>query len=321
MRNTTEARWAWISGDPALTGDEWPEGLELVWMPSMGWAYREQGGDELVALPVPVLAAPEAVIGLLPALMDGRRDQLPASEDRWEHADALTQWARSAAVLGDDKYDSAYQRAEEEAAEFHQWQAELDGNGGGPTAAPSVVAAGGTAKVATDEDRVEERARRAHVDVILRWALQARDDRSHDPDENVFGMLCDFFTRAVIFPGSMELHDGGRHTTDPSRALAHLLIQYLEHFGIAPEDLPELLAPDTSVAPVGEAMGEGIAAALRASRWFSEAAAGTGRHSGRVKFYTVFGARGVLHVTEQDGHDDGSKPQGLKGLGDATSRD
>ncbi|MEU5137698.1 hypothetical protein [Streptomyces californicus] len=323
-RDMTEARWAWASGDAELTGDEWPEGLELVWMSLMGWAYREQGGDEFVALPVPVLAAPEAVIGLLPALMDGRRDQLRASEDRWEHAAALAQWARSAAVLGDGKYDAAYQRAEEEAAEFHQWQAELDGIGAMRAAAPSVVEAGGTAKVAADEDSVAdagERARRAHVDVILRWALQARDDRNHDPDEEVFGLLSDFFTRAVIFPGSMELHDGGRHTTDPSRALAHLLIQYLEHFSIAPEDLPELLAPDTSVAPVGEAMGECVAAALRASRWFSEAAAGTGQHRGLVQFHTVFGARGALHVAEQDGHVDGSKPQGLKGLGDATARD
>ncbi|MFE0777607.1 hypothetical protein [Streptomyces sp. NPDC058861] len=313
VRGTTEARWAWIGGAAELTGEERPDGLELVWDSSTGWAYREGGGDKLVALPVPVLAAPEAVIGLLPALMNGRRDQLPASEDRWEHAVLLAQWVESAAVLGDDKYDAAYQRAEEEAAAFDRWQAELDGDGALPTAAPSVVEAEGTAGAATGEGGdagapdAAERARRAHVDVILRWALRARDDRSHEPDPEAFGVLCDFFTRAVVFPGSMELHDGDRHTSDPSRALAHLFIQHLEHFGIGPEDLPELLAPDTSLAPIGDATAECVAAALRASRWFSDAAAGTDQDGGMVLFHTVFGARGVLHLADQAGRDDGSK--------------
>ncbi|WND40819.1 hypothetical protein RI578_41760 (plasmid) [Streptomyces sp. BB1-1-1] len=310
-RGATEARWTWIGGAAELTGEEWPNGLELVWDSSTGWAYRERGGDKLDALPVPVLAAPDAVIGLLPALMDGRRDQLPASEDRWEHAALLTQWVESAAVLGDDKYDAAYQRAEEEAAAFDRWQAELDGDAV-PTAAPSPAEAEGTAGAAPREGGdagapdAAEQARRAHVDVILRWALQARDDRGHAPDPEVFGALCDFFTRAVVFPGSMELHDGDRHTSDPSRALAHLLVQHLEHFDMELEDLPELPVPDTS----GDATAECVAAALRSSRWFSDAAAGTDQAGRLVMFETVLGARGVLHLADQADQadrDDGSQ--------------
>lgn len=202
----TEARWTWIDGAAELTGEEWPNGLELVWDSSTGWAYRERGGDKLDALPVPVLAAPDAVIGLLPALMDGRRDQLPASEDRWEHAALLTQWVESAAVLGDDKYDAAYQRAEEEAAAFDRWQAELDGDAV-PTAAPSPAEAEGTAGAAPREDGdagapdAAEQARRAHVDVILRWALQARDDRGHAPDPEVFGRCAISSPAPSSFPG------------------------------------------------------------------------------------------------------------------------
>ncbi|MEU7073022.1 hypothetical protein AB0B30_28210 [Streptomyces narbonensis] len=310
-RGTTEARWVWISGAAELTGEEWPGGLELVWNSSTGWVYRERGGDKLVALPVPVLAAPEAVIGLLPVLMDGRRDQLPGSEDRWEHAACLAQWVESAAGLGDDKYDAAYQRAEEEAAAFDRWQAELDGDGARPATGQSRVEADRIAGVAAcgqagAPDAAEE-ARRAHVDVILRWALQARDDRNHDPDPEVFGALCDFFTRAVVFPGTMDLHDGHRHTSDPSRALTHLLIQHLEHFGMELEDLPELMAPDTSVAAVGDATAECVAAALRSSRWFSDAAAGTDQGGGLVMFHTAFGARGVLRLADQPSRDDGSK--------------
>ncbi|WP_030390990.1 hypothetical protein [Streptomyces sp. NRRL S-241] len=312
-RGATEARWVWIGGAAELSGQEWPEGLELAWDSSTGWAYRGRGGDKLVALPVPVLAAPEAVVGLLPALMDGRRDQLPASEDRWERAAVLAQWAESAAVLGDDKYDVAYQRAEEEAAAFDRWQAELDGDDALPAAAQSPVGAEGTAG-ATDRGYAAEvapgaaeQARRAHVDVILRWARQARDDRSHDPDPEAFGILCDFFTRAVVFPGSMDLHDGDRHSSDPARALAHLLIQHLEHFGMDLEDLPKLMAPDTSVAPVGDAMTECVAAALRSSRWFSDAAAGADQDGALVMFRTVLGARGVLRLADQASRDDGSK--------------
>ncbi|MFI6113182.1 hypothetical protein [Kitasatospora sp. NPDC051164] len=310
-RGTAEARWAWISGAAELTAEEWPDGLELVWNSSAGWAYQERDGSKLVALPVPVLAAPEAITALLPALMDGRRDQLPASEDRWEHAANLARWAESAAVLGDDKYDAAYQRAEEEAATFDRWQAELGDVL--PVTAPLPVEADGTAGVAelgsgdAQTPDAAERARRAHVDVILQWALKARDDRSHDPDPELFGALCDFFTRAVVFPGLMDPDDGQRHTSDPSRALAHLLIQHLERYGMDLEDLPELVSPDTSVAPVGDAVAECIVQALRSSRWFSDAVSGTGQAGGEVMFRTVFGSTGVLRLADVTGPDDRPK--------------
>ncbi|MFE9121296.1 hypothetical protein [Streptomyces sp. NPDC007172] len=296
-RGAAEARWAWIGGAAELTAEEWPDGLELVWNSSAGWAYQRRGGDKLVALPVPVLAAPEAITALLPALMDGRRDQLPVSEDRWEHAAILARWAESAAVLGDDKYDAAYQRAEEEAATFDRWQAEL----GDVLPVTAPLPAGAAAHGSSDAGGLDpaERARRAHVDVILLWALKARDDRSHSPDPEVFGALCDFFTRAVVFPGLMDPDDGHRHTSDPSRALAHLLIQHLEQYGMDPDDLPELVAPDTSVAPVGDALAECVAQALRSSRWFSDAAS----NSGQVVFHTVFGAHGTLQVADEAGGD------------------
>ncbi|MFC9033643.1 hypothetical protein [Streptomyces arboris] len=309
-RGTTEALWSWIGGAEVLTGEEWPGGLELVWNSSTGWAYQERGGDKLVALPVPVLAAPEAITALLPALMDGRRNQLRASEDRWEHAALLAQWAESVAVLGDDKYDAAYQRDEEEAAEFRRWQDEVDGVHPAEAQLPAEVvgiadAAAGSSDASAPDSA--ERARHAHVDVILQWALKARDGRSHSPDPLVFGVLCDFFTRAVVFPGLMDPEGGQRHTSDPSRALAHLLIQHLERYGMDLEDLPELVAPDTLVAPVGNAVAECVAQALRSSRWFRDVASGTGQTRGQVLFHTVFGARGVLHLADVTGRDDGSK--------------
>lgn len=310
-RGTTEARWAWIGGAAELTGEEWPDGLELVWNSSTGWAYQERGGDKPVALPVPVLAAPEAITALLPALMDGRRKQLPGSEDRWEHAALLAQWAKSAAVLGHDKYDAAYQRDEEEAAAFRRWQDEVDSVHPAEAQLPAEVvgiadaAAPGSSDASAPDSA--ERARHAHVDVILQWALKARAGRSHSPDPLVFGVLCDFFTRAVVFPGLMDPEDGQRHTSDPSRALAHLLIQHLERYGMDLEDLPELVAPDTSVAPVGDAVAECVAQALRSSRWFSDAASGTGQTGGQVLFHTVFGARGVLRLADVTGRDNGSQ--------------
>ncbi|MEU6406212.1 hypothetical protein [Streptomyces sp. NPDC046985] len=310
-QGATEGRWVWIGGAAELTGREWPDGLELVWSSSMGWAYRERGGDKLVALPVPALAAPEAITALLPALMDGRRDHLPASEDRWEHAAVFAQWAESAAVLGDDKNDAAYQRHEEEAATFDRWQTELDG---APPAEPAVApetdgasgAAGATAHGAGDRTVADaaEQARRAHVNTVLTWAVRARNDRRHHADPELFGVLCDFFTRAVVFPGQMDPHDEQRHTSDPSRALSHLLIQHLEDFGLDLEDLPELELPETSVVPVGDAVAECVAQALRSSSWFTAAASVPGSDGGQVGFHTVFGARGVLHLGDVSGGGD-----------------
>lgn len=307
-QGVTEGRWVWIGGTAELTALEWPDGLELVWNSSTGWAYRERGGDKLLAVPVPVLAAPEAIIALLPALMDGRRDQLPASEDRWEHAAVLAQWAKSAAVLGDDKYDAAYQREEEEAATFDRWQTELDDS---PPAEPggqaeadhtsARAAAGGPGDSVVPD--AAEQDRRAHVNTVLNWAVRARNDRRHRANPELFGALCDFFTRAVVFPGQMDPDDGQRHTSDPSRALSHLLIQHLEDFGLDLEDLPELELPETSVAPVGDAVAERVAQALRSSRWFTAASA-TGPDGRQVGFHTVFGTRGVLHLGDVSGGED-----------------
>lgn len=307
-QGATEARWVWIGGTAELTGREWPGGLELVWSSSTGWAFQERGGDKPVALPVPPLAAPEAITALLPALMDGRRDQLPASEDRWEHAALLTRWAESAAVLGDDKYDAAYQRDEEETATFDRWQTELDG---APPAEPTVPAetgrapgsAGDAARGAGDSAVADaaEQARRTHVNTVLNWAVRARNDRPHRADPQLFGVLCDFFTRAVVFPGRMDPRDGQRHTSDPSRALSHLLIQHLEDVGLDLEDLPELELPETSVAPVGDAVAECVAQALRSSRWFTDAASVPGSDGGQVGFSTVFGARGILRLGDVSG--------------------
>lgn len=52
------ARWSWHRGAAELTRDEWPSGLHLVWSSAAGWSYQGLDGGELLALPVPVLAAP-----------------------------------------------------------------------------------------------------------------------------------------------------------------------------------------------------------------------------------------------------------------------
>ncbi|MEU2357688.1 hypothetical protein ABZ599_32735 [Streptomyces misionensis] len=121
------ACWSWHSGASELTRHEWPAGLDLVWSSATGWSYQGRGDHKRLGLPVPVLAASEAITALLPALMDGRRNQLPASEDRWEHAALIENGAETARLYGDDKYDAAYQRDEEEAAGFSRWQDQMDG--------------------------------------------------------------------------------------------------------------------------------------------------------------------------------------------------
>lgn len=102
----------------------------LTWSSLGVWTYNmldEHGLETSLTLPVPSLAAPSAVSAVLPALMDGRYGLLPASEERWEHAKMAASWAESALRFGDDKYDEAYQAAEEEAEAFFRWQEELDG--------------------------------------------------------------------------------------------------------------------------------------------------------------------------------------------------
>ena len=280
-------------------------GLELAWNSATGWSYRGCDAEALVALPVPVLAAPHAITALLPALMDGRRGQLPASEDRWGHAEAVVSWAETASVLGEDKYDAAYQRAEEEADGFSQWQAQLDGckpdeaavqPTTGHESTEADVARGTTDVTATSEPDPAELGRRAHVNAIYHSAVKEIDHRDRHPNPELFGILTDFFTRAIVFPGKLDPRDGQLHTSDPSRALARLLLQHLEGHGLDLNDVPELELPESSVAPVGEAMAECVAQALRTSRWFSSAVSGTGPAGSQVAFRTVFGADGVLHV-------------------------
>jgi hypothetical protein len=253
---------------------------------------------------VPVLAAPHAIVALLPALMDGRRGQLPASEDQWEHATTVVDLVNTASLHDDDKYGPDYQRHEEEAAHFLHWEDQLDG------ALPNDLAR------ATDEERTageghcgggssepgtEELARRWHITNIVDAALKARSGPARHPDPELFGILTDYFTRAVVFPGQLDPDDGQLHTSDPARALAHLLLQHLERHGLDLENVPELEVPESSVAPVGDAMAECVAQALRASRWFASAAAGSGSEETRVRFRTVFGTDGVLRLADTPG--------------------
>ena len=312
----TGARWSWIRQCPHLTSEEWPDGLDLEWDSAAGWGFRARSADQLVSLPVPVLAAPHAIIALLPALMDGRRGQLPASEDQWEHATTVVDLVNTTALYDDDKYGPDYQRHEEEAAHFLHWTDQMDG---APTDDLTRTAAG--ASRADDEERTaeegyfgggasepdtEELARRRHITTILTAALKAGSGHGRHPNPELFGILTDYFTRAVVFPRQLDPDDGQFHTSDPSRALAHLFLQHLERHGLDLENVPELEVPESSAAPVGNAMAECVAQALRASRWFASAAADNGAEEARVRFRTVFGTDGVLRLADTSGPVDGA---------------
>ncbi|MEV6109183.1 hypothetical protein AB0M28_31425 [Streptomyces sp. NPDC051940] len=70
------------------------------------------------------LACPHAVSAVL---LDGRVSQLPGSEVVWKYAAVVRDLVSS--PYGDDKYDAAYERAEQEANSFGWWEHEL-GEGG-----------------------------------------------------------------------------------------------------------------------------------------------------------------------------------------------
>ncbi|MFF1717397.1 hypothetical protein [Streptomyces sp. NPDC058268] len=89
------------------------------------------------------------------------------------------------------------------------------------------------------EARHEELARVRCVNTIMDAALASTSLEPQDLDPEVFGILCDFFTRAVVFPGRLPHDDGQLHTSDPSRALARLLLQHLGHHDM---DLGEVVA-------------------------------------------------------------------------------
>jgi hypothetical protein len=79
-----------------------PNGLEFRWDQREGWRYvwTSADGREVVhgpePTPVPILASPAAVIGVLSVLLDDPDYQLPNQDEIWEHATAL------AAALGLD---------------------------------------------------------------------------------------------------------------------------------------------------------------------------------------------------------------------------
>ncbi|MCP3819806.1 hypothetical protein NLX86_17400 [Streptomyces sp. A3M-1-3] len=296
-------------GAPLVNAHEWPSGLTLTWSSLTGrWTYSvldEHGLENTLALPVPALAAPSAVSAVLPALMDGRHGQLPASQERWEHAGLLESWAESAALYGDDRYDAAYQAAEEEAESFLRWQEQLDGEGavatepgdGEPagltryrivaqrtddahpgaakltnfTYARSVEEAVATVRRANEqpgglygdrglyrvvevteeapasEARQQEDARRRFVTTVMNSAhAEIRREATGVPHSEMYGVLCDFFTRAIVFPGQFGFPfgtadgDDQLHTSDPSRALSRLLLDHLTHHGL---DLVEAPTP------------------------------------------------------------------------------
>ncbi|MDJ0466031.1 hypothetical protein [Streptomyces sp. H27-C3] len=301
-RGSCVASWKWAVSTPLVSAQEWPEGLTLTWSSTGRWTYSALDDHRLenaLVLPVPPLAAPSALSGLLPALMDGRHGQLPASEERWEHAGLLESCTESAALYGDDKYDAAYQAAEEEAETFLRWQEQLD-SGQAVAAEPgaglseeSGEPAGLTryrvlamrtdeahpgaatltnhtyarsaeealAKVRRENERPgglygeqglyrvvevteegpagevlrQEAARRTFVDLVMNAArAETNQDITGMPNPEMFGVLCDFFTRAIVFPGfgfpsGSDPDDDQMHTSDPSRALSRLLLQHLTH--------------------------------------------------------------------------------------------
>ncbi|RLU82580.1 hypothetical protein CTZ27_30140 [Streptomyces griseocarneus] len=378
-RGGAGARWSWICGSPLLAGQEWPDGLALEWNPATGWGFGSPTAERLVPLPVPVLAAPQAITALLPALLDGRRAQLPTSRERWKHAGAVEAWVKASSPYGDTTNGPAEQPTDDEAQSFLRWQAEVDAtlpddvahaagqaDGGegaagarqyrvvarrtGPAhpgaatlthfaRAASVEEAAALVRAAheqpdgvygadglyrivevtedspesaagrSEDPDTKERARRQHVNTVLDEALKASDKNGQRPHFGaVFDILTDYFTRAVVFPGQFDPDDEQLHTSTPSRALAYLLMEHLTRHGLGLDDAPVLEVPESSVAPVGDAMAEGIAQALLASCWFTSATAtGTDGLSDHIAFTTAFGVDGVLHVTvAQDPSDSGN---------------
>ncbi|MEU7515887.1 hypothetical protein AB0B13_28345 [Streptomyces sp. NPDC042898] len=96
-----------------------------------------------------------------------------------------------------------------------------------------------------NEERELEEARRRFVT----WVMTAAQAETVEvitgvPHSEMYGTLCDFFTRAVVFPGfgfpfGTEKGDTSLHTSAPSRALSRLLLEHLTHHGL---DLRELEA-------------------------------------------------------------------------------
>ncbi|MFI8405205.1 hypothetical protein ACIGG5_33865 [Streptomyces sp. NPDC085463] len=84
------------------------------------------------------------------------------------------------------------------------------------------------------EERERELARRRVVD----WVMEAAQAELQEPTgvlhSEMYGLLCDFFTRAIVFPGwgfpfGTEKDDASLHTSNPARALSRLLLEHLTH--------------------------------------------------------------------------------------------
>ncbi|MFJ9634714.1 hypothetical protein ACIRU8_44200 [Streptomyces sp. NPDC101175] len=104
------------------------------------------------------------------------------------------------------------------------------------------------------EARQQEAARRLFVTTVMLAArAEASQEITHLPHPEMFGILCDFFTRAIVFPGKFGFPSGTAaddtqlHTSDPARALSRLLLEHLTHHALdlveaddrAPSYLPE----------------------------------------------------------------------------------
>jgi hypothetical protein len=79
--------------EPVVDADTWPTGVGVLWDQFAGWRYvalEEDGqpGAHPEPLPVPVYAHPDAVLALLVLLLDGD-PEMPACEQKWQHAEAL----------------------------------------------------------------------------------------------------------------------------------------------------------------------------------------------------------------------------------------
>ncbi|MDX5564425.1 hypothetical protein PYK79_15340 [Streptomyces sp. ID05-04B] len=89
------------------------------------------------------------------------------------------------------------------------------------------------------EARQKEAARRLFVTTVMEAArAEAGQELTHLPHPEMFGILCDFFTRAIVFPGQFGFPSGTAaddtqlHTSDPARALSRLLLEHLTHHAL-----------------------------------------------------------------------------------------
>lgn len=85
----------------------------------------------------------------------------------------------------------------------------------------------------------QEDARRRFVTAVMEAArAEAGQELTGLPHPEMFGILCDFFTRAIVFPGQFGFPSGTAaddtqlHISDPARALSRLLLEHLTHHAL-----------------------------------------------------------------------------------------